>query len=366
MFIPASPVLHLSNLIRNSTNEFEQWLPEGYKVFLSSGRSAIYQVLKAFGIPQGSTALLPSYLCASVIDPFLTYGCYIEFYRISTTLAMDIYEIEKQLVRRDVKVLLAIHYFGFPVQGFSDILELCKKYSVKVIEDCAHALFSKTNGLFLGSQGDAGVFSLRKTLPAPEGGILVLRSGQKQFVDLDSQRWLCRDGIKLLRELFYSFEHKIGFSLRTYLLSFDCLRNKAYETDSLATGTFDKYIGRFSQLLMRSFDVEAIYTKRRQNFNYLLSKLPALQKIGMPLFIELPKGVCPNSFPILVEKRDEIRRKLYRKGIALRTFWDVLPNLLPLEQFPESKFLRDSILILPVHQDISKKELDIALRALFA
>lgn len=366
MFIPASPVLHLSNLIRNSTNEFERWLPEGYKVFLSSGRSAIYQALKAFGIPQGSTALLPSYLCASVIDPFLVYGCRIEFYRISTELSPDIYEIEKRLVRGDVKVLLVIHYFGFPAQNFSEILELCKNYSVKVIEDCAHALFSKTNGLLLGSLGDAGIFSLRKTLPVPEGGIFVLNNRQGQVVDLNVQGWLHRDGVKLLREIFYSFEYQIGFSLRTYLLSFDCLKNKAHEIDRLALGRFDKRIGKLSRCILRSFDVESILTKRRQNYNYLLSKLTLLRKIGTPLFDELPEGVCPNSFPILVERRDEIRRRLYRNGIALRAFWDVLPGQLPLDRFHEAKFLRDNILVLPVHQEISEKGLDIVLRALFA
>jgi len=364
MFIPASPVLHLSNLINNGTSKFERWLPEGRKVFLSNGRSAIYQALKAFEIPQGSTALLPSYLCASVTVPFVAYGCRIEFYRISKELSPDIYEIEKRLARGDVKVFLIIHYFGFPSHSLCEILGFCQKYSVKVIEDCAHALFSKMNGVVLGSFGDAGIFSLRKTLPVPEGGVLVLNDGQTQAVDLNVQGWLYRDGIKLLRELFYSLEYRIGFSLRTYLLSFDNFRSKAHGIDRLESGDLDKRIGNLSLPILRSFGVEAILTKRRQNYLYLLSELNLLRKIGTPLFSELSDGVCPNSFPILIKRRDEIRRKLYRDGISLRAIWDILPKQLPQDTFHEARFLRDNILALPVHQDVSEKELDIVLGAL--
>jgi dTDP-4-amino-4,6-dideoxygalactose transaminase len=57
------------------------------------------------------------------------------------------------------------------------ILDLARRRSLKVIEDCAQALGSRWNGHRVGSLGDAGVFSLNemKTISCGEGGVVVTR-----------------------------------------------------------------------------------------------------------------------------------------------------------------------------------------------
>ena len=55
------------------------------------------------------------------------------------------------------------------------VLEICKKYSVHLIEDAAHAFGVSWNGKFAGTFGIAGIYSLQsyKVINAGEGGILV-------------------------------------------------------------------------------------------------------------------------------------------------------------------------------------------------
>ena len=52
-------------------NEFDKVLPKGKKVFVTSGREAIYQIIKSLNISKKEKVLLPSYLCDSIIKPFL-------------------------------------------------------------------------------------------------------------------------------------------------------------------------------------------------------------------------------------------------------------------------------------------------------
>jgi dTDP-4-amino-4,6-dideoxygalactose transaminase len=58
------------------------------------------------------------------------------------------------------------------------IVEICRRYGVKVIEDSAHAFPSEMeDGRFAGDLGDAGVFSFyaTKTITTGEGGMVVTR-----------------------------------------------------------------------------------------------------------------------------------------------------------------------------------------------
>ena len=55
------------------------------------------------------------------------------------------------------------------------ILKLTKKYKIKIIEDCAHAIESKYYNKHVGNFGEAGCFSFyaTKNLTTGEGGMLV-------------------------------------------------------------------------------------------------------------------------------------------------------------------------------------------------
>jgi dTDP-4-amino-4,6-dideoxygalactose transaminase len=57
----------------------------------------------------------------------------------------------------------------------SGILEVCRKYGVKVIEDAAHAFPTRLNGRMVGGFGDITCFSFyaNKTITTGEGGMLV-------------------------------------------------------------------------------------------------------------------------------------------------------------------------------------------------
>ena len=65
--------------------------------------------------------------------------------------------IEPKITER-TKIVLPVHLYGQPTD-MGPILELAKKYNLKVVEDCAQSLGAKYQGKKVGSIGDAGCLS---------------------------------------------------------------------------------------------------------------------------------------------------------------------------------------------------------------
>ena len=66
---------------------------------------------------------------------------------------------------------MLIHYLGFP-GPVQEVRALCQRRGLALIEDCAHALFSRLGDRSLGTFGDLAIFSPWKSLPLPDGGLL--------------------------------------------------------------------------------------------------------------------------------------------------------------------------------------------------
>ena len=68
---------------------------------------------------------------------------------------------------------MVVHYCGHPCD-MRPIVETCRKYRLKLIEDCSHAHGAMYNGQMVGTFGDVAAASLMtgKSLPCGEGGML--------------------------------------------------------------------------------------------------------------------------------------------------------------------------------------------------
>lgn len=82
--------------------------------------------------------------------------------------------ILKKKITSKTKAIIIVHIFGNPV-NMDDVMDIAKKYNLKVIEDCSHAHGALWKDKKVGSIGDIGCFSMQgeKLLSAGEGGIMV-------------------------------------------------------------------------------------------------------------------------------------------------------------------------------------------------
>jgi perosamine synthetase len=105
------------------------------------------------------------------------------------TLNIDAMKIET-LVTKKTKAIVVVHYGGYAVD-MDTVLQVARKYNLKVIEDAAHACGGEYKGKKLGSLGDIGCFSFHavKNLACGEGG-MVTTNENKIDAQLRRLRWM--------------------------------------------------------------------------------------------------------------------------------------------------------------------------------
>jgi hypothetical protein len=96
---------------------------------------------------------------------------------VDRRLRPDLNALEAQLCSGHFQLVFLIHYFGVPQVDVEKFVEMCHRYNVKVIEDCAHTLMGGLEGRRLGSFGDFAIFSVHKSTAAVDGGFFYDHQG---------------------------------------------------------------------------------------------------------------------------------------------------------------------------------------------
>jgi len=141
--------------------------------FYGLARNALLEALRLIGCGKGDSVLVPAFICRDVLAPVYMTGAVPVFYDVDDKLAPISFP-----TTQGVRAILAVHYFGFP-QDLSPFRAYCAESGASLIEDNAHGFLSRdASGAFLGSQGDFGLFSIRKTLLMPDGAMLLVNNQQ--------------------------------------------------------------------------------------------------------------------------------------------------------------------------------------------
>lgn len=127
-------------------------------------------------IHPGDEVIMPSYTFVSTADAFVLRGAKVIFVDIrSDTLNIDEKLIENAITDK-TKAIVPVHYAGVSCE-MDTIMQIAKKYQLKVIEDTAQGVMSYYKGQALGTIGDYGCFSFHETknLSMGEGGALLIK-----------------------------------------------------------------------------------------------------------------------------------------------------------------------------------------------
>jgi perosamine synthetase len=334
-------------------------------------RNAIYHALQAFGISTGAHVLLPAYLCRAAVEPFEFVGATVEFYSIDRSCQPALREIESK-IRPSTKAVMLCHYFGFP-QRIEHFRALCDRHRIALIEDCAHVLTGCYQGRPLGTFGDASVFSRRKFLPIYDGGELWLnRKGLVLAPEWENETALFT--LKVAKSLFdrtvenssSSLARSLSWTIETLKSAAKRLRRNAGDAPLFALdsnqATFDSSLlhqpmSRVSRWVQSHCDVNAIVEARRLNFQFLLENTRDLPGVT-PLHAALPDSVCPWIFPAIFENLPDAHLRLQEEGVPAVNWAGVRPRTLCPGAFPETDWIYDHLVFLPLHQNLSRGALE--------
>jgi len=329
------------------------------------GRVAVWWAAKLLGLKHGDEVLVPAYHCGSEIDPLVRYGLTVRAYDVGEDLAVRVQDVAARASDR-TRAVYVIHYFGV-AQDVTDLAAWCRRRKIKLIEDCAVALFAEGRNGPAGLSGDAAIFSFRKTLPVPDGGALVLRdqraAGDMQLVAppaTANRRALCKLLAGSMRAKAPAWLNAMITGRSDFDTGSSVGSNELAplaEDDRFDPRTANWTMSGVSRRIAASTDPDAVRSRRRGNFERLTESLRQVS-IVRPLIATLPPGACPVVCPIVTERRNELYAALRSSGIAAIPWWAGCHEAIDWAEFPTARRLKQSIVALPVHQMLGGAHVD--------
>jgi len=339
-------------------------------------RNAIYHLFRTLTAKQKVTVLAPDYNSGNEVLAMHAAGATVRYCPVGRTMRLDPAEVERQCERHRSDVLYVIHYAGWP-QPMTALVDLCRRRRMLLVEDCALALLSGAEGRPLGSFGDWSVFCLYKTLPLPNGAVLVQNiehdgvAAAIDRVELRSAGVASAAGrtAELLLQRLRSRADRIGAGLQRVKAVMGRAASALHvEREKIGDMGFDVddvdlAMSPISERLLARMDFGAIKARRRANASRLALRLAGH---ATPVFRDLPDGVCPLFFPVLVPDKHRAAMALRARGVDALEFWNDRFEIEGCEVSTAERFLRDHVLELPVHQDLTARHIDHVARQIAA
>jgi len=146
-------------------------------VATSSWSGAAMAALKYIGV-EGSVVLVPSNTFMATPLAVINSGARVEFVDCNKhDLCMSAEDLENKIKKFKPKAVIVVHIGGHIAFDIHEIVNLCEKKGIILLEDCAHAHGAVFKGKKAGTFGLAGMYSFyaTKTMTTGEGGCLVSR-----------------------------------------------------------------------------------------------------------------------------------------------------------------------------------------------
>ena len=163
-------------------------------VACQSGTAGLHVACLVCGVRRGDIVIVPTLTFIAAVNPLKYIGAEPVFMDCDDSLCLDPAKLEEfcneQCEMRDgelyykkfngrVPALIVVHVFG-NMADMQKIIEIAKKFNLKVIEDATEALGTKYtegkySGKFAGTMGDVGVYSFNgnKIITTGGGGMIV-------------------------------------------------------------------------------------------------------------------------------------------------------------------------------------------------
>ncbi len=301
--------------------------------YFRSGRDALKAIaLKYKG--QYKRVLLPALCCKSMVRPFEMNGYDISYYKLNQDISADFEDILSKM--QSNVIFLYINYFGALSLSDEKLNLIQKRFENSIIvEDRTHDILTHRINKFTPNYI---VFSIRKWIAIPDGGILYSSSELSGFPKEKDTYF----GDIRIRALKNKSEYLKSGNIQIKTL----FRNKLAEANCyLDTNDIVADILQESYELLQHIDFKKIAQQRRENAQ-VLSQL--LKNIGGVKSITSDVERSFFYYPILIENRDAIQLALAEKNIYCPIIWPMPKRAVGLCKV--SDYISEHMLALPCDQ----------------
>ena len=310
--------------------QFAQYLSCEQVISCNSGTDALHLALRALKIGAGDEVITTPFTFIATTEAIGIVGATPVFVDVDlNTYNIDTDLIQSQITER-TKAILPVHLYGRPC-NMTAIMEIARKYNLKVIEDCAQAIGAVWSGKKVGTIGDVGCFSFfpTKNLGCFGDGGAIATSDK---VIAERVEYLRRHGGKV------KYQHEeLGLNSRL---------------DTIQAAV----------LLVKLQYLDQWNSARAEIANYYMNQLANIKGIVLPTIVQSGNSVW-NQFTIRVldKQRDRLQKFLKEKGIGSMVYYPIPLHLqqvhsnlnYSLGSLPISEQLSDEVLSLPMFPELT-------------
>lgn len=303
-----------------------------YAIGVGSGTDAIILSLKALGIGDGDEVITPSYTFYATVGAIVQSGAKPVFVDIKNDYNINEDQIEKYITKK-TKAIVPVHWAGL-ICDMKKINNIAKKHKLFVVEDACHAINASRDNFRAGGFSNAACFSLH-----PLKNINVWGDGG--FIVTNSK--------KMYEKLLLLRNH--GLIDRNTCKIF--ARNSRLDTIQAIVA---------DNLLLK---LKHITNSRIKNSLYFDKALKNIKEIILPPRYRNAKQVF-HIYVIRVKNRKKLQKYLIQNGIDAKIHYPKPMHLQPAAKylnykkgdFPMSENICETVLSLPVHEFLTRKQLD--------
>ena len=309
--------------------EFARYTGAKYCVGLASGLDALWLAFRVLGIGAGDEVIVQANTYIASVMGITINGATPVFVEPDEFYNIDAEKIEEKITER-TKAVLVVHLYGQAAQ-MEKIVSLCRKYKLRLVEDCAQSHGALSGGKMTGTFGDIGCFSF---YPSKNLGAF----GDAGAIVTDSEE--IAKAMKMYRNY--------GSEKRYY--------NKVVGANS----RLDEL--QAAMLRVRLAHMEEIAEERRRIAERYGGEIRN-DKLILPSVREGVTHVW-HQYVIRTERRDELIAYLEERGIGTIIHYPVPPHLseayacLGYQKgaFPVTEGYADTVLSIPMYGGMTREE----------
>jgi dTDP-4-amino-4,6-dideoxygalactose transaminase len=313
--------------------EIAHYLGVKHAVGVASGTDALHLALLAAGLKRGDEVITTPFTFIATAEAISYVGAVPVFVDIDPdSFNIDISKIAPAITRK-TKAIIPVHLYGQPAD-MERLMELAKKHSLKVIEDCAQSFGAEYHGEKTGAIGDLGCFSFfpSKNLGGYGDGGMVTTNDNDLAAHLLSLR---NHGSRV------RYHHEeVGFNSRLDEIQAAIIRVKFKHIDA--------------------------YNAMRRNNAALYSRFLADPGIRTPSELNRTKHVF-HQYTIRVKNRDAVKQKLDAGGITSSMIYYPVPLHMQAAyrelgmkpgSLPVSEMAAREVLSLPLYPELTEEQIE--------
>ena len=189
----------------------EKVIKHGHCIAVNSGTSALHLAYILSGVDRDKEVLCPLFTCTATNIPILYQKGIPVFVDVATeSMNIDVKQVTNLISSKTVAICV-VDYGGLP-NNYQFLREICDKFGLKLIVDCAHALDTYYKCKHVTEYADFVIYSFQaiKTMTTGDGGMLVVKD-KKDYEKAVRLRWFGIDRVKKQQGIWENDINEIGF-----------------------------------------------------------------------------------------------------------------------------------------------------------